>query len=190
MRRWGQQKPAHLDEKELRADLGRGNTIFVGSGIDMWADEIPDIWIFCVLDTIWAYDENTYLFQSKNPKRFKFNFPLRNKTPYIVCTTIETNRTYQQMGKTPSPHDRAFALSEIPGRKMVTIEPIMDFDLLELVYLLKVANPEQVNIGSDSKRHGLPEPPAGKIRELIAEVETFTKVYQKPNLARLMGEGK
>jgi DNA repair photolyase len=35
----------HLDEKELRVDLGSGNTIFVGSSCDMWAAEIPEEWI-------------------------------------------------------------------------------------------------------------------------------------------------
>ena len=34
----------------------------------------------------------------------------------------------------------------------VIIEPIMDFDLEELVALIKLFNPEQVNIGKDSKK--------------------------------------
>lgn len=30
MKRWGAQKPLHLDEKEMRTGLGSGNYIFVG----------------------------------------------------------------------------------------------------------------------------------------------------------------
>ncbi len=35
--------PLHLDEKELRTDLGSGNFIFVGSGTDMWAEEVREL---------------------------------------------------------------------------------------------------------------------------------------------------
>jgi hypothetical protein len=31
MKRWGEQRPLHLDESELYTDLGEGNFIFVGS---------------------------------------------------------------------------------------------------------------------------------------------------------------
>lgn len=42
----------------------------------------------------------------------------------------------------------------------VTIEPIMDFDLDEMVNLIKRCKPEQVNIGKNTnKMVQLPEPP-------------------------------
>ena len=40
-----QPKPLHLDEKELKTNLGSGNTIFVGSSCDMWAESVPVEWI-------------------------------------------------------------------------------------------------------------------------------------------------
>ena len=54
--------------------------------------------------------------------------------------------------------------------------------------MIKHCNPAQVNIGADSspKRNRLPEPPKEKILELIAELETFTKVVKKKNLKRLL----
>jgi len=64
----------------------------------------------------------------------------------------------------------------------ITIEPIMDFDLFEFVELIKYIQPIQVNIGADSKNHGLPEPSAEKINALISEIEKFTKVHKKENL--------
>ncbi len=42
MRRFPQ-GPLHLDEKELWTDLGSGNFIFVGSGTDMWAEEVREL---------------------------------------------------------------------------------------------------------------------------------------------------
>ena len=72
--------------------------------------------------------------------------------------------------------------------KFITIEPIMAFDLPEFITMIRYRNPRQVNIGADSnpKRNKLPEPPKEKILELIARLETFTKVVQKKNLKRLL----
>ncbi len=68
----------------------------------------------------------------------------------------------------------------------VTIEPIMDFDLEEMVELIKKCNPQQVNIGADSGNNHLPEPPKEKIFKLIEALSSFTTVKQKDNLKRLL----
>lgn len=107
----------------------------------------------------------------------------------IVGTTIETNRSfYPQMGTAPSPYTRAVYMREISKQRktMVTIEPIMQFDLMALVELVKYCCPEWVNIGADSQGHNIPEPPADKIEQLIIELEKFTEVKIKPNLKRLL----
>ncbi len=185
MRQWGEQPPLHLDEKELRTDLGQGNFIFVGSSCDMWAESIPGEWICSTIDRCHDFD-NTYLFQSKNPKRF-FHGLMPEKT--IFGTTIETNRLYKQMGKTPTPVLRADGIRHLSSegkRVMITIEPILDFDLKEVVLLIANAQPEWVNIGADSRGHKLPEPSGDKVRELIEALEEFTEVKQKRNLDRLM----
>lgn len=72
---------------------------------------------------------------------------------------------------------------------MITIEPIMDFNLVPFIEMLRNIMPEWVNIGADSQGHDLREPPAGKIKELIAELERFTEVKIKSNLKRLLKEG-
>jgi hypothetical protein len=46
-----------------------------------------------------------------------------------------------------------------------------------------------VNIGADSGKNGLPEPPPEKVRTLVHILETHTEVYIKPNLRRLMADG-
>ena len=185
MKRWGKQKPVRFDESELMTDLGSGNTIFVGSSCDLWANDIPDEWIGRTIDRCLDFD-NKYLFQSKNPERFSHFFN-HLPTDTKFCTTIETNRRYDEfMGNTPGAKDRAYFLREWPFDAYVTIEPIMDFDLEELVEIIKMCEPNQVNIGADSGHNNLPEPPAWKLQQLIAELKKFTVIDQKRNLQRLL----
>ena len=81
----------HLDKKELKTDLGSRNFIFVGSSTDMFADNVKFDWIADVLDYIHKFPENTYLFQTKNPKRYHQFF---NRFPdnCIYGVTIETDK--------------------------------------------------------------------------------------------------
>lgn len=185
MKRMSIQKHSRFDQYELSTDLGSGNFIFVGSSNDIFAKDIPREWINNTLSHCSRFD-NRYLFQSKNPKRFA-DFDLPNKS--VVCTTIETNRWYPEiMQNAPHPKERAEAMAEASKQypTFVTIEPILDFDLDELLALIKQCNPKQVNIGADSKGHHLPEPDRGKIIRLIKELKKFTKIEKKDNLWRLM----
>ena len=185
------EKEPYLDEKELSKNLGCGNIIFIGSSTDMWAKNIPDEWIYKVLEHVKKYPENTYLFQTKNPARYK-NFDLDIPDNCHLGTTIETNREYGYMGNTPSPIDRAVELGNIRSlnlnrKTFVTIEPIIKFDD-RLKVILQYARPDQINIGADSGNNHLPEPEPEKIRELIKELEKFTEVRLKKNLKRLLPE--
>ena len=71
------------------------------------------------------------------------------------------------------------------NRTMVTIEPIMDFDLDILVSLVSICKPQFINIGADSQGHNLPEPSGEKVDALIKELKKFTEVKIKKNLKRL-----
>lgn len=186
MKKWGQLKPIRLDESELKTDLGTGNFIFVGSSCDMFANSIPYEWIIRTLEHCNKFD-NTYLFQSKNPKGFNA-IPIHEVEKFILCTTIETNRVYPDvMRNAPDPVIRAWEFAKIPiEEKYITIEPIMDFDLWSLASMVRYSYPIQVNIGADSGNNNLPEPPPEKIKELISELESFTTVKQKKNLKRLI----
>jgi len=195
MKRWGKQKPVRFDEKELKTDLGEGNFIFVGSSCDMWANAIPEEWILKTIDHIDKYPYNKYLFQSKNPKRmFKERWMFRPTPNYIFGTTIETNRFYPQMGKAPEPFNRALNIAHMSNkyfRTMVTIEPIMDFDLKDLIFLVTMCNPEWVNIGANTNHKvKLCEPEPEKLQELIFELKKITKVKIKKNLNRLRNSVK
>jgi hypothetical protein len=165
-----------FDETELKANLGKGNFIFVGSSNDMFASEIPAEWIAKTLDHCYSFG-NKYLFQSKNPERildFK-GHPVFQRS--VVCTTIESNRGYEFMRDAPHPLERSLAMSAIENiKRYVTIEPILDFDLKDMVMAVRRCSPVQVNIGADTGYNRLPEPPKEKIIALISELEKFTKI--------------
>jgi len=71
-------------------------------------------------------------------------------------------------------------------RKMVSIEPVMDFDSRNLLCMLQDIKPEFVSIGADSRNNNLPESSSKKIKELIYHLKGFTKVIIKRNLNRLL----
>jgi DNA repair photolyase len=190
MKRWGEQNPVRIDEKDIKTNLGSNNFIFIGSSCDMWAENIPEMWIRSVLEHSSAFQKNNYLFQTKNPKRFTSpSFGLSAEKD-VLCTTIETDQHLPEiMRNAPSPFVRAKYMTEMKElgfRTMVTIEPIIDFNLELMLFMLKKIGPEQVNIGADSGHNHLPEPPKEKVIELIKELEKFTKVIQKKNLGRLI----
>jgi len=177
-----------LDRREFRVNLGSGNFIFVGSSIDMWHEDIPIDWKVEVLDYCSTFD-NKYLYQSKYPYSL---VALERHMPgsVVLATTIETNRWYPEyMGKTILPLDRALCMRDLNkrGREVtITIEPIMDFDMEEMVQMIEICGPSWVSIGADSKRHNLPEPERDKVLELESKLSKFTKVYFKDNLDRII----
>jgi len=189
MKRWGEQKPVRFDEKELKTNLEEGSFIFVGSSCDMWAEKIPSIWIKKTLFHCLVFPRIKYLFQTKNPSRF-WEFSLNMPDECILGTTIESNRWYDKMGKSPHPairFEKMATLSESGIPVMVTIEPIMDFDVYELSDWIIYIQPEWVNIGADTQKSNLSEPSADKIYKLIEILRNDgLEVKIKDNLKRLL----
>ena len=177
------QSELHFAENELNTKLGQGNFIFVGSSTDGWCDEAISDWILQTLRHCGQF-ANRYLFQSKNPERFLLFIP---KLPpdSILGTTIESNR-YSTFTKAPPALLRKEAMRRITLPKMVSIEPIMDFDLDDMVWWVEQVSPEFVSIGADSKGHNLPEPSPIKTQQLIERLRGVTEVYVKDNLSRLL----
>lgn len=174
--------PLRLDEKSLKDDLGISNFIFVGSSTDMWADDVPEEWILKVLSICNKYPLNTYLFQTKNPKRPKIFWGKYPKNS-IMGTTLESDRNFK-ISNAPLVKERADEITFF-SRRMVSIEPILNFNLNHFARMIEHIKPEFVSIGADSKGHNLPEPSADKIRDLISELRKFTEVKIKDNLKRL-----
>lgn len=206
MKRYGEQKPLRFDEKELKTDLGSGNFIFVGSSCDMFAehhgwtkDEHAAWWhrAGVVLEHCNRF-ENSYFFQSKNPERM---FSILEcgylEKPFSVCTTIETTRAIPNIWgvSCPSIHARTAGMlhfrEQMPDvPRYLTIEPVMDFNVADMITLIDLIDPVQVNIGADSGGNGLPEPSGDKIQMLLEFYSGKPKFVLKKNLSRIYKVGR
>lgn len=189
-------QPIRLVESELKGIFQRDQFIFIGSSTDDFASDVPSEWLnkildFCVQATSHQTEGNKtqFLIQTKNPERILefINHPLFQTQRVVVCTTIETNRHYPEiMNNAPTPIKRAEAMAKIAEcgiRTFVTIEPIMDFDLDEMVKLIKMCKPEQVNIGKNtSTQIQLPEPTRFAVANLIFHLICSTKIKIKKNI--------
>jgi DNA repair photolyase len=184
--KYARMKEPRLEKSEFKTDLGKDNTFFVGSSIDLFAEAIPGEWIQATLDHCQKFPDNEYFFQSKNPSRFMegFTYP----PTVLFGTTIESNRDHG-ITKAPGPKERFRAIRRLRAkgfRTMVSIEPIMDFDLDEFAEMLLRINPEFISIGADSKDHDLCEPTAEKVMDLIDKLEKYSDIKLKKNLGRLL----
>lgn len=119
--------------------------------------------------------EKTYYFQSKRPEYFE---PFLSELPAnaIILTTLETNRDedYRDISKAPVPSKRYAQLKGLDyPRKVVTLEPVMDFDLEIFIDWIKSLNPEYVFLGYNSrpKQVIMPEPSEKKLMLFISELQ-------------------
>jgi len=191
MKVWGELKPPRFDHSELKTDLEEGNFIFIGSSIDMWADSISYTWIYDIMTYCQKFeDHNKFLIQSKNPKRFLEFIDVIPHNTYF-CTTIETNRSTESISDAPPIYERVKYMRELKEMgliTMITIEPVLNFDVDELIDIIKICDPLYVNIGADSKKHNLPEPSKEKLLILLKELKKLScaTLYEKKNLNRLL----
>jgi protein gp37 len=192
MKRYGKkQAPLHFDEKELRTNLGTGNFIFVCSGCDLFHPDVPDEWILKVINYTYTGPGNEYLWHTKNPSRVVklWDDGHFSTLGTYLCVTIESNWNYPEISRAPSSLNRIKELQRWTGYgKMITVEPILDFDTEEFIRMILSCRPDQVNIGADSGNTHLPEPSPEKIGVLIEALRPYTKVYLKDNLKRLYTE--
>ena len=182
--------PSRLIMEELAARYGKGRTIFVDHMSDLFAADVTDEQIAEVLRHCISWPDNTYVFQSKNPCRFKAHLKQFPPTT-ILGTTIETNRDGNGVSKAPIPRDRYRAmkwLRENTTHKLfVTVEPILAFDLDEFADWMRDLRPDFLNIGADSKGHGLAEPTQLEVLTFIERLRNLgIEVRQKENLERLI----
>jgi protein gp37 len=181
----------YLDERELRTDLGEGNTIFVCDSIDLFAPDIPVSWLEKVVVKTQFAPDNTYLWHMKNPGRATGADGVRlcPNPDYILCVTIESNIHRPDISRAPDPQERIVGIVRWDSRRMITVEPIMAFTRHIFASEIISCRPEQVNIGADSGHNGLPEPTPDELAEFIEVLRPFTKVHIKSNLKRLLPKG-
>jgi DNA repair photolyase len=174
-----------LIEAEFDVKYGEGKTIFVENCNDLFASDVPEDFITRIIGHCNAYPDNTYVFQTKNPKRYS-----KISTDYpgnsIFGVTIESNREISGIGNAPPVEERMIEMMNLNERKFVTIEPVLDFDVDILAEWIWRINPEFLNLGADSKNHNLPEPSVEKIHALVDALKKHgIELREKHNLSRL-----
>lgn len=165
----------HEHPDRLNASLpktGPGEFIFTCANSDITFCTTE--YLLKILERIKREPDKTFVIQSKNPKTFgRVKFP----DNVILGTTIETNRDelnkLAKISKAPPPSQRFKDFLKIKhARKMVTIEPVLKFDLEVMLDWIKQLKPIKVWIGYDSKNNHLPEPE-------LSEVKALEKAIQK-----------
>lgn len=162
-----------------------------------------------VIEYCAKWNDRTFLIQSKDPAYFVafeengFTFP----DNVILGTTIETNRNkeiwtihdplkiridYADLSNAPVPYLRTTAMVQL-SRTAVTIEPIMDFDLGEMLYWMGRIRPGFIyvgycNDGKQGKKLKLPEPSLETTQELIDELQYYAIEVREKSLRKAWWE--
>lgn len=130
----------------------------------------PTEYLEKIITVIGDKSDRTFLIQSKNPSTFsRIRWP-RN---VILGTTIETNRDdlCRDIATAPPPSRRYVDFLQIGHPlKMVTVEPVMKFDLEVMLDWMRNINPAMIWLGYDSKKCYLPEPELGQVQSLHWEL--------------------
>lgn len=117
------------------------------------------------------HPDREFYFQSKNPDCFRQYLSDFLKPNTILLTTLETNRDegYRKISQAPLPSKRFQAFRDLNWkRKIVTVEPVLDFDEDVFGGWIKEIHPELVWIGYNSHPNiKLPEPSLKKTKNFI-----------------------
>lgn len=177
----------HLVESELNRQFKPGEFIFVAYMGDIaWATREQ---LLRILARVKMFPDTNFLLLTKNP----FFFTQFDSFPSNIYlgTTIETNRRHytQFRSKAPTPVIRFRDLAGYPhNHKLLSIEPIMDFDLEVLTHWVELLKPEIVEVGADNYHNNLPEPPWWKVEALLNNLRAICPtVVEKEGLERLKG---
>lgn len=166
-----------LVEYELEKKFTNKFVFAVDMG-DLFGKWVPREWILKVIKAVEQNPESYFLFLTKNPSRYHEFIDVFPKN-VVLGATIETNRSYP-FSDAPSPIERYKAMANLKWEnKLISIEPIMNFDLDIFVQWMNDIKPKVVYIGFDNYGHRLPEPSKIRTLQLVAKLEKFTRVRKK-----------
>jgi len=170
--------PHYHPERLNKSNIPSSKTIFVfGTGDISFCDPEYVRKTFKVIESL-PKNDRVFYFQSKNPETFGQyigEYPANS----ILLTTIETTRDegYEKISQAPKPSVRFkdFLALDYP-RKVLTIEPILDFDIMVFSDWIRQLEDQgsllYVWIGFNSKRNqvSLPEPSIDKVSNFIYNI--------------------
>jgi len=172
--------PHYHPERLIASRIPSSPTVFVFGTADIsFCDPRYVRRTFEVIRQYTPKKEKTYYFQSKNPRvlgQYIGEYPEGT----ILLTTLETNRDkgYGEISQAPPPsvRFRDFHALDYP-RKVVTVEPVMDFDSESfvdwIVQLKEQGSLDYVWFGFNSKPNQvhLPEPSEEKAQEFVDQLK-------------------
>jgi hypothetical protein len=168
----------HLHEDRLDpSKIPNEKTIFVCGDSDISFCYDNDIFRIIEIMKADKRQGRIWFIQSKNPKCLQQFVQYLPKNT-ILLTTLETNRdsNYEKISNAPPPSMRAKDFASLEWtNKIVTIEPILDFDLDEFVKSILAIKPIAVFIGYNShpKAIALNEPDMEKTLDLIVALKNY-----------------
>ncbi len=166
-----------LVEYELKKRF-KDKFVFAVDMGDLFGEWVPREWILKVIEAVKGNPESYFLFLTKNPRRY-FEFLDCYPKNVVLGTTIETNKDYP-VSVAPSQIERYKMMSSLPWKnKLISMEPLLDFDLGTVIQWMGDINPSIVYIGYDNYGNRLPEPSLAKTVQLEATLKTFTRVRRK-----------
>lgn len=177
------QGPTRLDEKAMWKIPDKG-FIFVQDMSDISTLGAQDANI--LMAELKAHPKATYLLLTKNPIWYLNMFGEGVIFPdnIVFGATIETNEEIK-CSQAPSPGARFWGLQHVhtwmpDAKTFISVEPIMEFNLYQMINGILDAKPWAVAVGYDNYRNRLPEPPLEKTRTLIKCLrEAGITVYEK-----------
>lgn len=173
--------PERLDTSSIPSE----DIIFVCGSGDISFTTVD--YIRKIIDVIKEHNERcpdkTYYFQTKRPSVFNL-FVDELPDNAVILTTIETNRKElsEEVSDAPSVVQRYMRFKDVDyDRKVLTIEPIMDFDLKPLINYILSIDLENVWIGYNSRPSEieLTEPSERKVKKLLEELDGRVEVKTK-----------
>jgi DNA repair photolyase len=175
-------KPS-LNETEFRTKFSKGDIIFVSDMGDLFGAFVPKEWIRQVLEYISNFSEANFLFMTKNPIRYTELLQYIPKNA-ILGATIETNIDEiiqtDRISKAPLQSERYTAMKTLDWeKKIVSIEPILDFELQTFAKWVEDIYPFLVYVGYDNYNYKLREPLQSKTLQLIDKISEYTLVIKK-----------
>ena len=166
----------NIAEYELKKKF-RKQYVFACDMGDLFGNWVPRDWVLKVIDAVRNSPSSYFLFLTKNPKRY-FEFLEVFPENLVLGATIETNREYK-FSNAPPVAERHNCMVKLPyKRKLVSIEPIMDFDLDVFVKWIRDIAPAVVHVGYTKFNENLPEPSLAKTKKLMVELRSFTRVKE------------
>ena len=172
-----------LNEGEFRAKFSKGDLVFVSDMGDLFGSFIPSNWIHRVLERTAHFPKTHFLFLTKNPARYH-EFLGQMPPNAILGATIETNIDQivltDRVSEAPPPSKRYAAMRDLDwDQKIISIEPVLDFELETFSQWIEDIVPFLVYIGYDNYNNKLKEPPLTKTLSLIDRIAENTLVIKK-----------